>query len=102
MRDVVVLVVEIGIEPEFVAVDQGQWNIRRLHKSQPDLNSIEPVAETVNRMAFVKWHPRPAIGHERQQHHGAMQYPVVLDMTQQHRRGTVLDFGKPYPHPRSP
>ncbi len=28
-----------------------------------------------------------------------MQYPVVLDMTQQHRRGTVLDFGQPYPIP---
>ena len=49
-------------------------------------------------MAFVERHARPAIGHEGQQHHGLVQYAIVLDVAQQHRRGAVLDFGEPDSH----
>src|SRR5580704_8084521 len=43
--DVVVLVVEIGVEAELVAVDQAERNIRGLHESESHLDPVKTVAE---------------------------------------------------------
>src|SRR5580692_3150223 len=45
MREVVVLVLEIGIESELVAVDQSERDVRGLHEPQPHLNPVETVTE---------------------------------------------------------
>ena len=49
MGNIIILVIEVSREAQFVAIDQAQGDVRRLHESEPDLDPVEAAAETVNR-----------------------------------------------------
>ena len=98
MRNIIVHVLQIGGEPQHLAVLERQRDIRRLHEAEPHVDVIDAVAEAFDRVPLPERNSRPPVGDEGHQHQGLVHHAVVLDVMQQHRGRAMRHFRQPHAH----